>query len=57
MIVKEHDFKVDVIHMCFTEEGDSKLGAFFWEPLQFNIAIHIMHTYRVYRFYDTVQTA
>ena len=34
MIVKDNDSEFDVVQRCFTEDGDSTLGAFFCEPLR-----------------------
>ena len=32
-MANERDSRVAVVHVCFTEGGDSILSAFTWEPL------------------------
>ena len=34
MTAIDQDSRVDVVHRCFSEEGDSILSAFSWEPLR-----------------------
>ena len=34
MIASEQDSRVDVVHGCFLERGDSILIDFSWEPLR-----------------------
>ena len=34
MTANELDLRVAIVHVCFSEGGDSILSAFSWEPLR-----------------------